>query len=557
MLDSFIIFLVFLAFLMFGYLSILRVLVRREFGAFSIVSFAASMKSKRVLSGLGSSAFFVSMPATSLLLFWGWGPALLWILIFHLLVESVFHLQYTTTEQDLSLAELLIGSNGPRLAIIESVLVQAFFILLMAITVTLLATLIDKQSGLLFALLALSPAQQLLRTQNQSVPFALNLICSIGVLIIGVALAHQLGFSVYGNWAPFETILPASLDWLSINNVTLIAGILIITSFLLAKKGQFQTDVATFAGATIGLLIIIMLVRLFILRPELDAPLNAVRTETNNLPLFVSFCFFSFAGISALLIRLLNDETNYNDTETSVFCFNRLQSESIVQMIFSMLVVIGLASALGIGAWKTHYLQWSSDAGLVNHLDLAIRSTLQYVNSSLKIGTFAHTAIMACMCIAGISFSMMCVSRFKITRHSKEGENSLYAVVMNAKIPQAIIIFILSCYLIEHGVSIRIWLISGMLSWALIVHLMLSITHDMNENEGSRLLYGGVSLALIGFGILQILTLSITWLLESEYVSSAIALGILLAVLILWWKKTLDVFRRFAKVGTPKQLDID
>lgn len=555
--NSLLIFLSFIAFLVFGYLSVLRLLLKREFGVFSRASIIASIKNTRMLTSLGSSAFFVSMPATSLLLFWGWGPALLWLLSFHIFIESLFHLQYTTTEQDLSLAELLIRSNGSKLALIESGLVQSFFILLMAIMITLLATLIDEQSGLLFVLIALFPAQQLLRSNNANVPFSLSLISSLLIIGVGIMFAHQLGFSVYGDWSPLQDIFGPSMSWLSINNITLIAGILIITSFLLAKKGQFQTDVATFSGATITLLIIIMQLRLAWLQPVLDAPLNAAQSNTSDLPLFIGFCFFTFAGLSALLIRLLNDETNYNDAKTSAICFGRLQAESLVQLIFSMLLVLSLAAALGIGAWKTHYLQWSSDSSFVGHLNLAITGTLQLVSSSFKIGTFAHTVIMACMCVAGVSFSMMCVSRFKITRHSKDDDNSLYAVIMNAKVPQAIIIFILSCYFIAYGVSITTWLITGMLSWALVVHLMLAITRDMADGANSRLIYGAVCLLLMISGSLQILTLAIGWFAKSHIAAPLISISILICVWTLWWRGSIELFTRFTHIGDNKQLNID
>ena len=555
--NTLFIFLSFIVFLAFGYLSIIRLLVKREFGSFTKRLFLESIKNTRVLTSLGSSAFFVSMPATSLLLFWGWGPAILWLLSFHLLIETFFHLQYTTTEQELSLAELLIRSNGSKLAYIESGLVQGFFIILMAIMITLLATLIDEQSGLLFTLLALFPAQQLLRNNNSNVPWGLNAVGSFAILLIGIMFAHSLGFSVYGEWSPLNTLFGSSSTWLSINNVTLIAGVLIITSFSLAKKGQFQTDVATFSGVAITLLIVVMQIRLAWLRPVIDAPMNAAQTNDNGLPLLIGFCLFSFAGLSALLIRLLNDETNYSDSQTSSICFARLQIESVIQLVFSILLVLSLAAALGIGAWKTHYVEWSNSANFISHLSLSIKGTLQLVSSSFKIGTFAHTVIMACMCIAGISFSMMCVSRFKITRHSKENDNSLYAVLMNAKLPQAIIIFVLTCFFIAYGVSITTWLIVGMLSWALIVHLMQAITLEMPSDARSRLLYGAICLALMAVGSLQVLTLIVSWFSDQHFIAGCVALTILISVWVLWWQGARDIASRFVEAGNVKKLDID
>jgi len=557
--NSLIVFIAFIGFLAFGYLSVLRLLVKREFGSLNRASLLGSLKNTRVLTSLGSSAFFVSMPATSLLLFWGWGPALIWLLFFHIFIESLFHLQYTTTEQDLSLAELLIGSNGVKLAYIESALVQGFFILLMATMITLLATLIDQQSGLLFALIALFPAQQLLRNNNSNVPFGLTVTGSLLILGLGIIFAHQLGFSVYGAWSPLQSVFGSGSAWLSINNVTLIAAILIITSFLLAKKGQFQTDVATFSGAAIVLLIVVMLARLVWLQPALDAPLNAAQSsaEDSNLPVFIAFCLFSFAGLSALLIRLLNDETNYTDANTSAICFSRLQAESVIQLVFSILLILSLAAALGIGAWKTHYLEWSHDANLMSHLTLAIKGTLQLVSSSFKTGTVAHTMIMSCMCIAGVSFSMMCVSRFKITRHGRADDTSLSAVIMAAKLPQAIIIFILSCYFIANGITIAVWLIAGMFSWALIVHLMLAVTREMPEDSSLRLIYGGICIALMSIGSIQIIALTLSWLNESHYFASITSITILGSVWVLWWRGAIQLLLRFKQVGTTKSINFD
>lgn len=557
MLNSFTIFLAFLAFLAFGYLSILRLLVKREFGKFSFSVVLDSISDRRMLTSLGSSAFFISMPATSLLLFWGWGPAILWLIAFHLLVESLLHLQYTTTEQDHSLAELLVHSGSPKLALLESALVQSFFILLMATVVSLLATLIDKQSGLLFALIALFPAQQLLRNRNASVPFFVRLISSALIITIGVLFAHKLGFGIYGNWL----LLGDNIDWLRVNNVTLIAGVLIISSFLLANKNQFQEDVATLSGGFIVLLIVLMGVRLGLLQPILDAPLNAVQSasgkELNAIPTFASLCFFSFAGLGALLIRLLNDETNYADAKTSAACFGRLQIESFVQLLFLIVLVLSLASALGIGAWKTHYTQWAIDGNFIDHLNLAITSTLQLVHSSLKTGTFAHTMIMVGMCVAGTSFLMMCVSRFKITRHYKGDDTSLVDVVLSNKIPQAISIFLLSCYFIEHGITVSIWLIIGMLSWALIVHLIIAITCDMHEPGLARLIYGGVSLGLAIIGSIQISWLAVRWFNNDQYWPAGIATVIVLIGVLLWSKSTIQIAKRFGRnndeqLFTPK-----
>ena len=101
MLNSLTVFLIFLAFLAFGYASFLRLLARRHqsdsAGFFS--SLLAGLTSNQLFNNLGSSAFFVGLPATALLLFWGWGPALIWLAVFHFFNDSLFHIQYSVNSR--------------------------------------------------------------------------------------------------------------------------------------------------------------------------------------------------------------------------------------------------------------------------------------------------------------------------------------------------------------------------------------------------------------------------------------------------------------------------
>ena len=157
--SSLIAFLAALGFVVFGYLSMIRMLSKQSFKRVGLKHFIDGITTAQFLGNLGSSAFFISLPATSLLLFWGWGPALLWLVIFHLFIESVCHLQYSSQKSDASIADHLLRAKNAKLGFIEQGLIQAFFLLSMGVVTALLATLIDRQSGLLFALLFLLPAR--------------------------------------------------------------------------------------------------------------------------------------------------------------------------------------------------------------------------------------------------------------------------------------------------------------------------------------------------------------------------------------------------------------
>ncbi|HAU69358.1 MAG TPA: hypothetical protein DCW52_13290, partial [Gammaproteobacteria bacterium] len=90
----------FALFLVFGYLSVLRSIARLYFPSSSIkTAYLSAFRDSRVLANFGSSALFISIPATSLLLFWGWVPALIWMLIAHLLLDSILHLQVAAAER--------------------------------------------------------------------------------------------------------------------------------------------------------------------------------------------------------------------------------------------------------------------------------------------------------------------------------------------------------------------------------------------------------------------------------------------------------------------------
>jgi len=127
--SSLIAFLAALGFIAFGYVSMLRLLSKQSFGAVGLKSVFNGIKSNQALSNLGSSAFFVSLPATSLLLFWGWGPALIWLVIFHLFIESICHLQYSSQDSNnnKSIADYLLRANNSKLALVEQGLIQGNF----------------------------------------------------------------------------------------------------------------------------------------------------------------------------------------------------------------------------------------------------------------------------------------------------------------------------------------------------------------------------------------------------------------------------------------------
>ncbi|MEM7360803.1 MAG: hypothetical protein AAF431_17065 [Pseudomonadota bacterium] len=547
MLNSLTVFLAFLAFLAFGYLSLIRILYRHLFST-GYQELRRGISSSQGLKHIGSSAFFVSLPATSLLLFWGWGPALLWLIVFHLLADSLVNLQVTAVEHQSALSEYLVGSDQPAVSFIMRALLQVFLVLLLAIVLTMLAKLIDKESGLLFALVGLIPAYRILRSGHSAVPRVLNQFAALAMLILGFVFANELGFAIYGDWA----FAGEYLDWLRFNNSTVLAAILLVGGFTLADNKAFSDDVARLAGAVIIITIITLTVKLVWLQPGLDAPLNSTQVSAEELPSFLSFCLFLFAGLSTLFFRVFNSTASSDTEEPSAAAdFGRVQAESLLQLFLAVLLVLSLASALGIGAWKTHYLNWVEQPGFAGHLNLAIDSLLYLIHSGATAGNFAHTVIMAGFCIAGLNFLRVCIKALSLAEEETvqrvgEGEGFL-RVLVRSKLLQAITAFVISCYFIDNGIALNAWYLVGIISWLVVMQLIVAMTVTMREASFARLAFGTQCLILIGLGAIQTIWISSRWAMDGDLFYAGAGFGLLLIGLFLWWQPIREIIARFGK----------
>lgn len=532
-----------LGFVAFGYLSILRLLSKRSFGKISFTQYLSGVTTSQFLSNLGSSTFFVSLPATSLLLFWGWGPAVLWLIVFHLFIESIGHLQYSSqgvlkNGDSRRIADYLLRAENTKLAVVEQGLIQAFFLLSMAVVTALLATLIDRQSGLLFALLFLLPARTLLRHSSVALPLAFRIIGSAALLALGLAFSNQLGFSIYGDWAPFGE----AVSWLRFNNPTVIAAVLTVAVFRLEKDSGFKKDLSSFAGLIIVLLVVAMAAQLLWSQPALDAPMNDAQVNNQTLPWFMGLSLIIFAGFSALLIRLLNEEDN--QAESGAEQFGRLQGGSLVHLSFMLLLVLSLASALGIGAWKTHYLNWGDSINILDHLNLAISSTLHLIGSQTETGTLIQTILLAALCFAGFSFMLNCAVQLTVEERQQQ---NLYSVVVESKMLQAILIFVAASYFISNGVSIDMWLVIGLLGWVLATHLMLGMSLSENNSGVQKSVFILVSAILVITGLLQALLITYNWLTSVYYAHAACGIVLIVISSLLWWRSIPQLIQSFGQ----------
>lgn len=535
MLNSLTVFLAFIAFIIFGYLSLLRLLSKQFLASQPgiMTGLTKCLSDPQLIRNLGSSAFFMSLPATAILLFWGWGPALIWLAVFHFFIESVFQLQYSAQKNGVRIADHLLRSElGPK-ATLEQALIQIFFLLSMAVIVTLVATLLDRQPGLLFALLFLLPARRLISHPSQAIPLSAKYLGALGLLGLGLAFSDQLGFSVYGDWAPLGSAVP----WLVFNMPTLISAILVVAVFNLETNQGFKQDLSLFAGAIILLLVGAMVIKLAWLRPVLDAPLNVGDVKSESLPALIGLSFFLFTGFATFLIRVLNEEESQNNDLTEKNednlgsennkRYTQLQGSSLIHTLYLSLLIISLAAALGIGAWKTHFIEWSNALDILKYLNLAISSTLNLIYTNASSGALLHTILLAALCFTGFSFLLMCANQLTLEEADTE---TVFSIIIEAKIPQAIGIFLVSAYFIDTGISLYVWLLIGVLAWVLFCQLIISMCLDSKQG----ILFPLMTLLVVIIGLFQSVMLLINWFSTGEYGLSLLLIIILASALSLW-----------------------
>lgn len=523
------------------------------------------LNSSHGLKHIGSSAFFVSLPATSLLLFWGWGPALIWLVIFHLMADSLVNLQVTAVNHKAALSEYLVDLDSSLASLVMRGLLQLYLILLMAVVLTMLAQLIDKESGLLFALLGLVPAYRVLRNGQKSIPKILKVISAFCLLILGFAIANQMGVAMYGDWAPLTTIPELNnlqFDWFRLNNTTVLAALLLSGAFILARDEKFSDDVSKLAGVMIVGTIIILIVKLIWLRPLLDAPINVVNQAQSDQqpPNLMVFCLFLFAGLTTLFFRVFNSTAPTDDELSPAADFGRLQTESLLQLILGLLLILSLASALGIGAWKTHFLNWDQNADFINHLNLAISSLLNLINPSATTGNFMHTAIMAGFCIVGLNFLKVCIKALSLADEERtyriRKTDTFLGVLVQSKLIQAFLAYVLCAYYIDNGVSLNSWLLIGIMAWIIVVQMMIAMTVTMQKASFARTVYGVQSLILITLGSIQTLFVSTQWAASGEIVLAALGFGLVTIGGYLWSSPITKIISRFTSKDKVDYFDL-
>ncbi len=559
----------FVLFLVFGYVSVLRTVARVYFPSNTFKSaWLSAFKDVAVLSNFGSSALFISLPATSLLLFWGWAPALLWLLITHLLLDSIVHLQVATAERIEQAPTSVPPKLLPRAAQVQHMLQQSFYCLVAAIALSLLAHLIDQQSGLVFALLCLLPAYQLLNhdgTQAALQPLRIGL--ALSVVVLGAYFAHKLGFAIYGEWQPLQW-LGTDFDWLALNNRTIIAAGLLLSAMAIARNHQFSHDFAIFTGGLLVLVSVILVVKFIGLQASLDAPLNAASevaasqvgvgsdsSSHTSVPPFTLISLLLFWSLGGLYLRMKQVYAPRPAADIASR-FGRLQWQSALQLLFSVVLLLSLASAIGIGAWNSHYLGAVLEQDVLTHFDLAVSSLSALLDPSEQTGTLSNTFLLVGLVFAGYSFLLALAHRLQ-SSSSTVSLSTLSVEARSARGLQVAAVLLFACYFIKHGIALEFWVVAGCLAWTLFAFHALgacATLHALKQGAANTLFANYVILVTIVAGLIQSQFFVLSWGWDGRWVLAAGLQALVIVGAYTWGTQLLKVVKALRSAHQPAAL---
>jgi len=565
MTNSLTIFLTTLPFIAFGYASIVRMAYKQSYSATNKVDGTIMSNLSQLISRIGQGAIFTCLFATSLLLFWGWGIALLWLIAFHLFVETFVNIQ-------ISQSNSTTKPNFEKIAL-PTFIWRIYLLLLASIIISLLVSLIHKQSGTVFFLAALLPAHLLLRNSYTGRLSIVSFAFAFLMLLLGLMLSDKLGFSIYNSFEPLKNFITPNISanyfaWLNFNNISIITSGLIIAAFSLCSRKALRNDMSNISGALLLIILCVFIVKLAWLRPIIDAPLIITEPTNSNLPNFAALSLFLFSGLSLLLfreeekappkapihLRSITDSLN-NKQDTSNNFFN-LQLSNFIQLLLNTLIVIILACALGIGAWNTHYADWNSTATITAHFDLTLNAMLDLLNPRADTSSQLYNILLTGIIFCGFALLLNILSKLiQLNDNTNHELEPRIKQLCRSNATQGIIIYIASCLFINTGISIELWLVIGMLAWLLICSLMLEYALDNEHNENNNKVQNGFLFALIASGSLQILWNLVGWVTSSNYIYALMA-GLILILAIKSWKNQLpELLNTFKKTNDEKLFD--
>lgn len=531
--NSLILLLGFFVFLLFGYATYGRWLYNSASSKKSLTTNNIREFSQILLAQIGNSSILFLIPAISICLFWGWVPALMWLIIAHIVCTLTFQLSRNIDTQsasdDVQFPDNLFTNCSEKLRPYIILLLQFSLIFLIAICINLAIEISTKNAGIFFALLILLPGYCMLLNANSATNKAIAATVAAACLALAVFLPTKLGIFIHGSWQPLGDLAP----WLLINDKSILAILFVAGISLVSRLTQHHENLARFAGILISLLFVALLCALLFIQPETDAPINV---SENNGPWFMQiFLLLLFPGIIAAFQVLFNNSAT-KQTNSRLFA---QQSASLFDTLFAALLISLLAASIGLGAWTTHYASWPDNINISHHFGLGSLSLTEALSVLSIPEDLARAFISLCFAILIISISSRLLFKIKqllpekdaspITNLLPDGDSSMENHQQRGEHLVLAIGYSLTLSLLWHGLTLNIWLLFGIVNWLLISLFLLDLNLNLiiQKKRQDPLIFATGFILVIG--LLQSLAQTVIWYINQQWFSAICSTIIIIA----------------------------
>lgn len=520
-----------------------------------------------------TNAFSLLITGALVSLFWGWSPALLTIVICHLIVVNSLSVMagFKQNEASTSVLKNFYPSiqkvnNNHKLRSNRQfyawLIMYGFCALCMAILTCLSADILSLESGTLILVFSIALAAYASININ---PPALAYGAALTIILIGTTLSNHLGIFIMGTWQPF-----ASIETIHINESWVFAATLVTMAYII--RGQLLK--ATVAASTNSLvhlwyqrlcsiskffnlsLIFAIFVFFIIKRPVIDAPMHAY---SDTLPTYIKIIaivlFFAVGNLIDLLNDLLNSNpqtTNKHSNTHNTGNQNSLSSYSLISAVCGIILLFLFSSSVGIGAWQTHFLVWSPDTSLFEYLSKAIDS----ISGVLTFYGFGEVA--AKNLVSSCILLNICIILIKLMRLNEQCFGILHSITntrFRARSNNCLFISVLVIALLIVGVNINTWVLLGVISLCSTLIIAVDLLHSfLNKDKSHPFIWLGI--ALLGCIFLLAIPQIIAWY-NTSVILALIASAAIIACAFVVSEKTLSIFLRYWQLRSQQEINLD
>jgi len=445
-----------------------------------------------VNSSQSTSQFILICLGIFIALFWGWMPAALLIVIGHLFINSTLNALSKTNslpaETDLTNKQSLSFFQNTNRFI--CLIIYGFCALLFAVLIEISTHLLSLNSGAVFFILSIGVAIYAAMAAKSKVA---KIILPILIVGFGYVLSNHLGLYVIGHWQPFE-----SIEMLKVDERWVYAALVIFAIYFASTQNQTSNyvqapilnniygEVSTQTEVTennynkeplffkrlqqVSHALNLGIVAIFIIflvaeRPLIDTPMHANSSLLPSYSTIMTIVLFFSVGSLLSLIQYLFSNQRPEQSNSSTIQFKKenynISSANLIASIAALILLFVYASSTGLGAWQTHFNDWSASKSLHEILTVAtdsISSTLVF------LGLPESNAKNIIYSILFLNVLLLLKQLFSLCEKSSQPVLSFSDSPSRFKHSNLIILIIISGILLITGSSVSTWLLVGILS---------------------------------------------------------------------------------------------